>query len=624
MKKALSQELHAALDLHRTGALKQARSRYEGLLAQAPDWAAPQQLLGLCILELEGPQTALPMLERACELAPDDAEFRYNLAVCLQRLKRPTEALETVHTCLARQPDHLDARHLRAEIHAGLAHQYEQSQNLPLAVEHLSAALSDWPEQSKWRVWAAELLLRLDRPKDAARLLTEPAGGLDRSSDAWALRSRAFLDQGEDAAALASGERALTLDGTNYAAHSAVGCALRALGRAPAAIKAFETALALRPEDAVTAFNLSLAQQDVGQLEHARESLNRCLSWRQDFAAAWIQRVHSTPQGAHDPAWEHSLLKVLETASLSPREQSDVHFALAWLLDGLQRYDAAWPHFAAANKIRFGLAPVDHGGFVDRVHSILQQASSPAPTGQTQDSAHPILVVGMPRSGTTLLTQMLSAHPDIVSAGELNALARIAQSSGYASAPRRLDHPGRYRAEYRVALETYGRPESAGWVIDKMPVNLLWVDLFRQLYPDGQVIAITRRWDDVSWSCFSQPFATGNEWAFDQGAINAWCRGAATLLSGWRQTFSTGFHEVSYAALVEQPKSTLAPIITALGLTWDDRCADPTRSESVSSTASNVQVRAGLRLSHGRWRPYRSHLDPMFRGLSSLADNEPA
>lgn len=286
------------------------------------------------------------------------------------------------------------------------------------------------------------------------------------------------------------------------------------------------------------------------------------------------------------------------------------------LLDALDQPAEAFAAWTAANEargLRFDRAA--HRAAIDRVIARTTGRSWPGPVAAADRAA---LIVGVPRTGSTLLEQALGRHPDVAPGGELEALRDVAIAAArpgdvdWLDALDALDVRAA-RARYLAALERVD--PAAARVTDKMPNNLLHLGLLAMILPGARVIITRRDPVDTAWSCFRQAFGPGLPWAASLPDIAAWIAESERLVAHWRATLPLRFHEVRYEALVQAPEPTLRAVVDFLGLPWSADVLTPERATRAPGTASALEVREPIHArSVGRADRYRAWVEAGMRG----------
>jgi hypothetical protein len=272
---------------------------------------------------------------------------------------------------------------------------------------------------------------------------------------------------------------------------------------------------------------------------------------------------------------------------------------------------------------------VQHADFVsrkiryfsrDRVHSL------PRATG---DSRRPVFILGMPRSGTTLVEQILGCHPAVYPGGELQALRLVARDSAAAdwaageSYPEYLDdlsvgRANRLAGQYLAAVDALDR--DANHVTDKQPLNFLILDMVELLFPRSRVIHCVRGALDTCLSCYMTNFEVLNAFKFDLAHLGAYYRDYLRLMEHWKRVLTVPILEVRYEDVVLDTRGQVRRILDFLELPWDERCLRYYENSRFVGTASVDQVRKPIyTASIGRWKHYEKHLGPLIKALGTPA-----
>jgi hypothetical protein len=233
-------------------------------------------------------------------------------------------------------------------------------------------------------------------------------------------------------------------------------------------------------------------------------------------------------------------------------------------------------------------------------------------------SAMPIFIVGMPRSGTTLIEQILASHPAVQGAGELKLLSQIGDSFGGLPqlldgiTAERLHQMGDHYAD-KVALLADGRAH----VVDKMPANFIYAGLIRLILPNARIIHARRNPVDTCLSCYSKLFAGEQSFTYDQAELGRFYRDYDVLMAHWRQVLpGSHFLEVTYEDVVDDIEAQARRMLDFLGLPWDPACLSFYETRRPVRTASVNQVRQPIyKTSAGRWRTHADNLGPLLEEL---------
>jgi hypothetical protein len=269
------------------------------------------------------------------------------------------------------------------------------------------------------------------------------------------------------------------------------------------------------------------------------------------------------------------------------------------------RLDAA----AALHRCIWPLDPDRHEREFDALRAAF---GDPAPMIDRPDPVPftPVFIIGMPRSGTTLVEQLLTGHPDVAGAGETEALALAIRRTGGLDAPLTQARLAAIRSRYLAAIAAF-RPGPVRLVTDKMPLNFRFVGVIAAAFPEARIIHLRRDAAAVCWSCYRACFrAAGLDFTYDQRRLGRYARGYAALMAHWRALLPDRLRMLDYAALTEAPEIEARALCADLGLAWDPAVLDLGRNHRPVRTASACQVRQPIyRGSSRAWRDYAAR-DP--------------
>jgi tetratricopeptide (TPR) repeat protein len=426
----------------------------------------------------------------------------------------------------------------------------------------------------------------------------------------------------------------------------------------PEAEKAYESAIRLQPDLVEAYFNYGTCLQPQGEHDRALELFRKAVELKPGYVDALACQVTvlerlgrfddaerilepllvSDPDNIHVVVGygelsrhldrqEHAL-KLLQRCSLegvSERDQISRHFIMGKLYDELKHYDEAFEHYHAGNLLepeQFNVSETDHmfstmSGAITRDKQLRRPKAS-------NESELPIFIVGMPRSGTSLVEQILASHPDIYGAGELEDIFRMTGTlterfSSEWPYPNCLDDATQERVdevadEHLRKLQAYC-PEAAR-ISDKMPHNFLALGTIELLFPKAKIIHCRRNPIDTCISIYFQRFNAHHLYASDLGALGYYYRHYERLMQYWRDTLTIDVLEVTYEDVVADQEGMSRKMLEFCGLPWDERCLDYHKLERTVNTPSYDQVRRPIYTqSVERWRRYESHLKVLIDAL---------
>lgn len=618
--------------LRRAGEPEPAVGLLRRAVAAQPAFAAAWNNLGLCLGATNEPAAAAAAFTEALRHSPPDrhAPVWQNLGLARLEEGSPEPAAEALRHSLA-----LDPTPATAWRYLGVA--CGQLGRYPEALDHLSEALRRAPGDASTRLELARVLLAAGQPAAALPHAERALLSSDRptADAARLLRARANLGAGETRAAVVDLELYLERRPEEPAAWLDLGEAWTRLDEADRALECFRRAEALEG----TSHGPAAARVVLWHDQHHRTAEALALAERAIAAAAsphpdlWLAygRVGLHAGDRETIAGVARRLKSLSPdARWSAAHRSKREFALGRLLDRAGRVDEAFPCFERGHAPYRGLH--DPAATAAQFRA-LTEAFSPEVITRQQPRARdlvaggkahrppPIFIVGMPRSGTSLVEQILAGHPAVSSAGEQPFLARLARElppmadhQGWPPAPRLRILAEAYEESLRRAPQPAANPDLVRFITDKTPNNFLHLGPIALLWPHAAVLHCRR---DPLDTCLSIYFQDYGDYARELGHLGAFYRHYETLMAHWRRTLpGLRLLDVNYEELVRSPEITARGILEFCGLPWTEGCLQVERRRRVVHTASSHQVRQPIHdRSIGRWRNYKQHLKPLRRAL---------
>jgi tetratricopeptide (TPR) repeat protein len=551
-----------------------------------PSLAKAWGLLGIALGQQGILEESAACLRRAVELQPDSVENHLNLGINSMKQKRLDEALASFRSALALKPESVTALNCLGNVLTAKG-------QIDAAIASYRQALCLQPDLAAYNNLGLRLKeqLRLD---EAASCFRQALALVPNSVEVLVNLGSCLKEQAQLEQALACFQEAVRLRPQCAEAHSNWASALMDLGRLPEALHHYREALRAKPHYPHAFLGLGeLVLQGMYQFTEEEESQLRWLA-----------------------AWD----------DLTFRDRISLQFLRASLLDRQQCYDEAFAVFHQANALRRQFLQERGDAFQAEQHRIridgliaffdrsyFQQVET---VGLETDL--PVFIVGMPRSGTSLVEQILASHPQVFGAGErkdirqiVATLARTHEDSTGCT-PRIDPDTARSLAEqYLNRLAALGGTSLR--VTDKMPENYLHLGTIFTLFRRARVIHCRRHPLDVCWSCYTQNFQ-GLGFASSLDDLGMCYRAYLKLMAHWRTVLPRPMLEVDYEELVANPENVSRRLIAFCGLDWDERCLAFHANLRVVQTASRVQVRRPMyKESVGRWKRYEKY-------LKSLAD----
>jgi tetratricopeptide (TPR) repeat protein len=433
------------------------------------------------------------------------------------------------------------------------------------------------------------------------------------------------LQRGRPDLALPRLRRVAALKPDLFEAQHNLGGAAQTLAAWDEAAGAYERALALRPGAIETRRNLAIVLTVLGRIG-AAESHHRRLALEPATRLWSLTRLALLRPGAIDDAE----LADMQRAAADPQTDADtrigLQFALGEALEHRRRDAEAFAAFAEGNRLQraaFAAAPethptrllAEHAGAARQVIASFTAEHIARLAGRGLATAAPIFIVGMPRSGSTLIEQILAAHPDVTSLGETAALPRLLET-GALGAGASPDAVRGLARRYLEAVRARGW-RGAGRFVDKTLENYLHLGAIAAMFPRAVILHAVRDPMDACLSCWRQRFVSGAETLYDLADIGAEYRVYREVMAHWARVLPGRVVEVEHEALVADPEARIRWLVTdACALPWNDACLDFHAAGGAVRTASSAQVRQPIfRTSLARWRRYEAHLGPLIAAL---------
>jgi tetratricopeptide (TPR) repeat protein len=434
------------------------------------------------------------------------------------------------------------------------------------------------------------------------------------------------LHRGQEA--LAAAARALALAPRAASTLDTIGVVLSRAGLHEQALACFERAIASAPGQAGFHFNRAASLKFLGRIEEAEAAYEACLRcdphfWRAHSALANTRR--QTPERNHVARLEH----LLRTEGIDPDAELHLRHALASELEDLGRDEESFAHLATGNARKHAALGYDFERDRRLFETVMRLFTDPLPRPAQPSAADgPIFVVGLPRTGTTLVERILSSHSAVASAGESQNFGVLLKRACRTPSPRVLDEATLARS-LDVDLAALGReyvestrpPGPKMRFVDKMPLNFFYLGHIALALPAARLVVLRRHPLDTGLSMFRQLFATGfsyYDYARDLRDLGRYYAMFDGLIAHWRRMLPGRIQEVHYEVLVADQAGETRRLLGHCGLPWEDQCLAFERNAAAVATASAVQVRQPIYTSSvGRWRRYAAQLQPMIDELEA-------
>ena len=477
-------------------------------------------------------------------------------------------------------------------------------------------------------------LMRAGRLTEARAFAERAIAGKRVCLPAHGLLATILLQLGRGSEAEAVVSAALQYEPACADAYDALAFVSMNLGRHERANMLYRRVVELDPKNPTFWYNLASSERSFGRLAEAEAACDRAIALDATQYPSYLLRSElriQTPEAHH----VEQLQRQLAGRGHEDRARMFLGYALAKELDDLQRFDEAFHWFREAADTRRRHLAYDIAVDERKLRRIAEAFAARAPLQHVRrahsddegagDSGRYIFIVGLPRSGTTLLERILTGLPGVRSNGETDHFARaLLAASPPASASEQAAgedifqraaaaDPVAVRANYASLADTGGSGER---IVEKMPMNYLYLGAIRRALPQAKLLLVRRSPLDSCFAMYRTLFGAAYPFSYDFEDLARYYAAYERLIGHWRAALGQEIHEVVYEDLVKDPLRVGAAVARAADLSWTDVAIEVQKNASVSLTASAAQVRRPIYgSSSGRWRHYRKHLAPLIAAL---------
>jgi len=419
---------------------------------------------------------------------------------------------------------------------------------------------------------------------------------------------------------------ALSYDKNYGVAWNNLGASLESLGDKHQAKIAYATAVQLNPKHIEAQNNLGVIYSEEGRLNEARAHFETAIAANPDFVDAHynLSLIKTyTPDDTHLTFLE-SIASKMQHYSIEARIR--YYFALGKALDDTKQYTRAFKAYAEGNRLHFSLNPWNNTKLreiVEHIPHIFTSSFLKQPA-KTKETRCPIFIVGMPRSGTTLIEQILSSHEDIYGAGELSILDEVIQEACHAAQLSFNTWITQVTDQEFIILgekyleRTWKLAPDKNFIIDKMPANSFYIGMIYRMFSKVKIIHAIRDPMDSCFSCFTHLFKHGMAFAYDLAALGSYYELYAKTMQYWQGVLpQMTIFNLPYEQMVDNYENVSKQLIEYIGLPWDSNCLNFYKNKRIVKTASLTQVRKPIyKTSVQRWRYFTNELQPLMRMIA--------
>jgi len=582
----IAEKLQIAFQHHQAGQLKQAEALYRQILQQDPQHADTLHLLGALAHYYGHYDQAIKLVSKAISYHENNPLYFYQLGLAANAARKTALAEKSFRHALHLKPDY-------AAAYNDLGTTLKNQKKINAAIECYQHAILHDPD----------------------------------FLDAYFNLGIAYSEQNNFDAAIAAYQRALQLDPDDAEIYNNLGDALKDQGHLDKAIEKFERAVQLKPDYAGAYYNLGYALRDKAEFTEAIEAFRKSLYFDPDCAEAYSGL--SEIKGSMGPDDIVAMKSLLAKTDLIDDQRMHLNFALGNAYESVKEYDEAFSYYHEGNSMMRSTYQYSIEKDV-AFFNILKNLFDKDFYEQRRDFGlydnMPIFILGMPRSGTTLIEQILSCHSQVHGAGEINDLNKIMFESApelnhhtYTDYIASLDRDEiiKFGKEYIKRITSYSN--GTPYVINKSPVNFQHIGMIRLIFPNAKIIHCKRNPVDTCLSAYKHCFTGRYYFAYDLQELGQYYKLYEELMSHWHKTIPGYIFDNQYEELIENQEIQSRKILEFVGLPWDDSCLNFHQSKRPVKTASFAQVRQPIyKTSVALWKHYEKHLAPLQKVLEHI------
>lgn len=637
------------------GNINEAINSYRNAINISPNYVEAHSNLGVAFLALNDLENAIYYLKNAIRLNNEHADSYSNLGLVYIQKNEIKLAEQNFLKAIDLQPEHAQAHKNLGDLKLTLKayeeaissfnaaikyqlRQWEVYNNLGISLMSLgraSEAAKVFQESLKINPKSAETqnnlgtaLAKLSKPQSAVECFREALSINPTYAQAYTNLGKTFLGMAQYDEAEECFLQALQVQPNHVAAYFALGNLFRKQNKVKDAIISYEKAIEIRPNYLEAYNNLGNLLVSIGKFNDARTSYEAALKIKPDYALAHRHLSNVKKYNANDSQIE-ILQKLILNPNTNKKDRIALSYALAKAFDDSGKYEDAFSYYKLANRennelVEFNIleekkefSNIKNISIKNKFISLTQQNSRPI-------SQIPIFIIGMPRSGTTLVEQILASHSKVFGAGELPFMNKLCNSVFQELNYRKslsenknvsLEKLISIRNKYTQYLDDLNANEV--FITDKLPINFKWIELILNSIPEAKIIHVKRDPKATCWSIYKTFFSKGgNKFSYDMDHIIAFYKMYKELMELWDTYFGDKIYTIKYENIVNDQANQTRHLLTYCDLNWEDRCLEFYETERTVETASQTQVRRKI-YDEGinSWKNYKPYIQELISGL---------
>ena len=635
MKLTIQQALQQGVAAHKEGKLQDAERLYRAILQSQPLHPDANHNLGVLAVSDNKADEALPLFKTALEANPKIEQFWLSYIDALIKEQQFENAKQVYEQAKNQGLD--GERLISLEKQLSPKTQIENFNSASPSQQQLNSLLGYYQK---------------GRFNDAEELAISITNKFPKYQFGWKVLGAVLGTIGKKFEAVEANQTAVTLSPQDAEAHYNLGVTLKELGKLDEALDSYTQTIALKPDFAEAHYNLGVTLKELGKLDEALASYTQAIALKPDFAEAHYNLGNTLKElGKLDEALDsytqaivlkpdyaevHRMLTLMKkfdaqdeqysnmlelylNEEISEEQRCHINFGLAKACEDLGNFEQAYTHYSQGNVLRKKRLNYDINQDVKLFKQLKSsypqiEKNSLEPYGSANKLA-PIFIVGMPRSGTTLVEQIISSHSQVTGAGELSFAEQFGAAIATGITEANNESLFDFQGEYLNKLQNVSNGNLI--ITDKMPHNFRFIGLLTAAFPEAKIIHVKRNPAAVCWANYKMYFVSNNmNYCYSIDDVISYHKLYENLMDFWTSTLSKRIYNLDYELLTVNQESETRQLIEYLGLDWDENCLSPQNNTRSVATASNLQVRQKVyQDSSEQWKKYQPFLNGALDGL---------
>tara|TARA_B100000787_G_scaffold132072_1_gene100935 strand:- start:1639 stop:3474 length:1836 start_codon:yes stop_codon:yes gene_type:complete len=606
--------IQQAITAHKEGKLEEAKEFYRSLLETDPTNLEVNNNLGVLLNTLGRFDEAEIYYRKAIAFKPDFAEVHFNLGNMLKKLKRFDEAEISFNNAIKFKPDYVDAHNKLGSMMMKLHKFYEAEVSYKNLIQ-LEPSFTEGYNN------LGIVLINLQRFSEAEIIFNKvielkPDHIAAHNNLGILLEKRDKFNEAE-----IKYRKAIELNSNFAEGHFNLGNILYTMNRPNEAEKFYRKAIVLKPDHPDAYINLALLLESLAKFDEAEINFKKAIELKPDSTEAYYNLNKANKKDNQDE-YLQQMHKLSLDKNLTDEQRCYIFFSLADIYKNLNRYKISFEYYSKANAIHKNFSPYDINKDIKlfeklkQVHPKIQK--NKIRTNVELNKLKITFIIGMPRSGTTLIEQIISSHSDVMGAGEMNYVKKF--GADIATEKEKINQETLLDFRNKYLIEIHKKSNGNLMITDKTTFNFKYIGLIFSAFPEAKIVHVYRNSAATCWGNFQKLFRSKDvNYSYDLDDITAYYKLYKNLMQYWDKEYGDRIYNLNYEALTINQEEESRKLIQYLELKWENECLAPQDNKRSVSTASVWQVRQKIyKDSSKQWTKFEPFLKGAFDHIVDL------